>query len=348
MDFNPPAENLHKKIHPLRVVLKVLIFFIVFYVLLISYPDITYFFFRRLMPKHGQFPYYVVYHSDSAKHGFALQNVFDINSLFYSHVISGESKPENQYRIIFIGDSTVYTGKIYPLLARYKCSGKVLSAYNLGYPGVSATKDFMILQEAMKYSPDLIIWSITYTIAGNNEGFLRANPDRFAQMVNTYQLSEAGSSSSLTGKTAFYQSDRVRLETYLILYYSILDPATGGTDAIIHTALNDEAYTLEQGSGSAHGDQLSSILRAFKEMTKNIPVLLINEPRPGVIVNMGPYIQFRKDIVQLSTKERINFLDLGNLVPDQDFVDRIHRNDKGEMLFEKAVTPVIKALACGH
>ena len=83
-------------------------------------------------------------------------------------------------------------------------------------------------------------------------------------------------------------------------------------------------------------------------MTKNIPVLLINEPRPGVIVNMGPYIQFRKDIVQLSTKERINFLDLGNLVPDQDFVDRIHRNDKGEMLFEKAVTPVIKALACGH
>ena len=104
MDISLSAENLPKKIRPLRVLLKALIFFFVSYVLLISFPDLTYLLFKQLMPKFDKFPYYVVYPSDSAKHGFDLQNVFDINSLLYSHVISSGEKPKNQYRIMFIGD----------------------------------------------------------------------------------------------------------------------------------------------------------------------------------------------------------------------------------------------------
>jgi hypothetical protein len=345
MDNYSNSDNLNHRVKPFRVILKALILFIVFYVLLTSFPDITYPLFRRFMPKLDKFPFYVVYPKASAQHEFTLQNVFNINNLLYSHVISWEGKPANQYRIIFIGDSTVYFSKIYPMITGIECDGKILRAYNLGYPGVSATKDLMILQEAMKYSPDLIVWSVTFSYADNNEEFLRANPDRFTQLVNTYQLSRAGYNSSQKGKTIFYQSDGVRNETYLILYYLILDPATGGQNSIFQTALND---AITQVVVPVHGDQLLSILQAFKEMTKGTPVLLINEPRPSVIVNLTQYSQFRKDILYQSSKERIDFLDLWNLVPNQGFVDHVHRNDEGEILFEKAVIPAITAIACGQ
>jgi len=342
------AKNLRKKIHPLRVLLKALIFFFVFYVLLISFPGPSYFLFKQLMPKFDKFPVNVVYYSNSTKHGFNVLNVFDINSLLYSHAISSGAKPKNQYRIIFIGDSTVYFGKIYSMLNGYKCGGKFLRAYNLGYPGVAATKDLMILQEAMKYSPNLIVWSVTFSIVEDNVAFLRANPDRFLQLANTYNLSKASYNSFLKRKPVFNQSGNMRLDTYLILYYSILRPATGDQNYIIQTALNDEAGPTEQVVAPGREDHLLSILRAFKEMTEGIPVLLINEPRPSVIVNLDQYKQFRKDILPLSGKERIDFLDLWNLVPDRDFIDHVHRNDEGETLYGKAVIPAITEIACGQ
>ena len=234
------------------------------------------------------------------------------------------------------------------MLNGHKCGGKFLRAYNLGYPGVAATKDFMILQEAMKYSPNLVVWSVTFSIVNDNEAFLRANPDRFLQLANAYDLSKASYNSFLKRKPVFYQSGNMRLDTYLILYYSILDPATGDQNDIIQTAINDEAGPTPPVVAPGREDQLLPILQAFKEMTEGIPVLLINEPRPNVIVNLDQYKQFRKEILLLSGKERIDFLDLWNLVPDRDFIDHVHRNDDGEMLYGKAVVPAITEIACGQ
>ena len=63
-------------------------------------------------------------------------------------------------------------------------------AYDLGYYGASATKDLMILQEAMKYSPDLIVWSVTdRTLSNEPKDFAMANSADLAELINTYGLS---------------------------------------------------------------------------------------------------------------------------------------------------------------
>ena len=102
-----------------------------------------------------------------AKNGFGVENVFDVNVLFNTHIISYEQKPTNQYRVVFIGDSTVRDSTIYPLVDRQGCGVKNLHAYDLGYYGTSATKDLMILENAMRYSPDLIVWSVTSRTLSN-------------------------------------------------------------------------------------------------------------------------------------------------------------------------------------
>ncbi len=98
--------------------------------------------------------------------------MFDVNVLFKTHIISYEKKPSYQYRVVFIGDSTVRDGTIYPVVDQQGCGEKVLHAYDLGYYGTSATKDLLILQEAMRYSPDLILWSVTSkTFSNEPTGF---------------------------------------------------------------------------------------------------------------------------------------------------------------------------------
>jgi hypothetical protein len=348
MKGSPPPGNLQRKILPLRLLLKALILFVIFSTLLSLYPDMNYDWFRVFMPKLEKFPYYVVYHNDSANHGFDLQNVFDIKSLLDSHVISAEIKPENQYRIIFIGDSTTYFGNIYPIVNQITCGSKNLRAYNLGYPGVSATKDFMILQEAMKYSPDLVVWSVTYSIEDNNQGFIQANPGQYKQLTNNYHLPVTGSTSALNWKTAFFQSDKLRLETYLLMNYSILAAATGDQSKIIQTALRDDVDSTQQAVVIAGhgGDAFLPIIQAFKKISRGVPILLINEPRPNVITTLSQYLQFGKRISSLTSINHIPFLDIGNLVPDKDFVDRVHRNKEGERLFDQAVIPAILKFAC--
>ncbi len=67
-----------------------------------------------------------------------------------------------------------------------------MRAYNLGYPTISVTKDLMVLQQAMDYSPDQVIWMTTL------EGMLRAeqlrspilanNPERARDLIARYGL----------------------------------------------------------------------------------------------------------------------------------------------------------------
>ena len=66
-----------------------------------------------------------------------------------------------------------------------------------------------------------------------------------------------------------------------------------------------------------------------------------------MVVTQTDYLQYRQELLRLNGEQHWIFLDLWNLVPDKDFIDKIHRNADGETLFDKAVMPAILKIACG-
>lgn len=92
----------------------------------------------------------------------------NLSWLFRTHEISGEKK-NHEFRIIVLGDSSIWGALLPPdetitaHLNRYHLSfcSKQAHFYNLAHPNPALIKDLMILDYAMQYDPDYIIWFVT-------------------------------------------------------------------------------------------------------------------------------------------------------------------------------------------
>lgn len=102
----------------------------------------------------------------------------NLAGLFASHRVAAP-KAEDEYRVLFFGDSATWGWLLEPedtLTGHINAAGYTLDdgrrvcAYNLGYPIMSLTKDLMLLDYAMRYEPDMIVWPVTL------ESFPRARP----------------------------------------------------------------------------------------------------------------------------------------------------------------------------
>src|SRR5437016_1030565 len=80
-------------------------------------------------------------------------SLFQLDAMFASHAVA-QPKPANEYRVLLIGDSSVWGLLLKPdqtLAAQINAAhyttpdGRAVRAYNLGYPILSLTKDLLIL-----------------------------------------------------------------------------------------------------------------------------------------------------------------------------------------------------------
>src|SRR5215204_4066609 len=122
-------------------------------------------------------------------------SLFDLDAMFASHVLAGTEKAKDEYRVLLIGDSSVWGTLLTPEQAlagqlnsrAIAACGKTVHAYNLGYPTISLTKDLMILDQAKSYDPDLIIWLTTLEASPNDKQFsspiVSNNPERIEQLI---------------------------------------------------------------------------------------------------------------------------------------------------------------------
>src|SRR3989304_1910003 len=125
-------------------------------------------------------------------------SLFDLDAMFASHVIHGKVKADDEFRVILIGDSSVWGTLLTPEetlagqlnAANLSACGKNIRAYNLGYPTISLTKDVMLLSYGMEYDPDLILWMTTLEafpigkqtaspLVANNEETLHRLADKY-------------------------------------------------------------------------------------------------------------------------------------------------------------------------
>src|SRR5687768_9477566 len=127
-------------------------------------------------------------------------SLFDLDAMFASHVLAGTEKRPDEYRVLLIGDSSVWGTLLTPeqtLAGQLNQSaisacGKTVRAYNLGYPTISLMKDLMILDRAKQYQPDMIIWLTTLEAFPKDKQLtspiVANNAERIQGLITNYQL----------------------------------------------------------------------------------------------------------------------------------------------------------------
>src|SRR5574341_1393769 len=131
-------------------------------------------------------------------------SLFDLDAMFASHILSGTEKTPDEYRVLLIGDSSVWGTLLNPeqTLAGQLNAGQIIACgkqvhtYNLGYPTISLMKDLMILDQAKQYQPDMIIWLTTLEAFPKDKQLsspiVANNAERVRQLITNYQSRRVG------------------------------------------------------------------------------------------------------------------------------------------------------------
>jgi hypothetical protein len=357
----------------LRVVIKSLLVFIVANLLFaISDPlpvigQIS--IYNWLVPGRDRLPYW----ENNESYNLGLNS---LEAMFSSHKIS-QAKRSDEYRVIVIGDSSVWgvllansdtlTGNLNK--THIKVGDKRLIAYNIGHPVMSITKDLMLLEYVLNYQPDLIVWSVTLEalpypkqleapLAQNNAIRIRSLISRFNLKLDPHDSRFVD--LNFWGRTIVGQrrplADWWRLQLYGI------DWAATGIDQVngdYKPRSNDlEADVTWQGFTQDKPFQASDIafdvLEAGHKLKGNIPMIVINEPtfiadglnsdiRYNFWYPKWAFDHYRDLIAEKAKSENWNYIDLWDSIASEDFTDSpVHQTPHGSQqlsaLVSKAIT----------
>jgi hypothetical protein len=317
---------------------------------------------------------------EDSEHSYNV-SIFNLNAMFASHVINGTQKKPDEYRVLVLGDSSVWGILLHPdetlsgIINESHLSqcGLKIKAYNIAYPTISITKDLILLDYAMRYRPDLIIWPITLEAFPSDKQLsspiVANNATLMKELIRTYNLplnfsDPAFDKQSLFDKTLLGQR-RNLADLFRLQMYGFMWTATG-IDQVYPSNYQKAQIDLDPDT-SFHDFQqqiLSENQLAFSELeagmvaARNIPVLLINEP---ILISDGKnsdlrydfyyphwaYDQYRNIMVEKSLNEGWNYLDLWDLVPEDMFTNSaIHLSSNGEFLFAQKVIEFMTNLPC--
>ena len=334
-------------------------------------------------PKMGQFSAYNVIFPGRERLPFGENSaesynlsLFDLNAMFTSHVISGVPKNDNEFRVVLIGDSSVWGTLLKPqeTLAGQLNSAKIsacrknVRVYNLGYPTISLTKDVLMLSYGMKYEPDLVIWlttleafpvekQISSPIVANNQETLNSLQNRYGLEFDPNDPAFLKHSSWIIGNRRAL-ADIIRLQIYGVMW------AATGIDQVYPTDYERAQTDLEADEKfhEAQPPMLDAKSLAMNALVTGIrvigdtPVMIVNEPmlissgensniRYNFFYPRWAYNQYRDMMAELSQKNNWNYIDLWDLVPANEFTNSaIHLTPTGESLLAEKLVPVIMAI----
>jgi hypothetical protein len=330
--------------------------------------------YNRLFPGRERLPF-----GESPELSYNL-GLDDLEAMFASHRISSEPSRPEEYRILVLGDSSVWGALLHPeetLAARLgdlvpSVCGKRTRVYNLGYPTLSLTKDLMILDRAMRYMPDLILWPITL------EAFVRANQLASPVVVGNPVVARdvlvrSGLSSqgvlpptlpSFWARTLIGRrralADLVRLQLYGVMWAATgIDQAYPKTYPAAQIDFEADLSFHEEAASPLDETRLAfELLDAAVRIAGQVPVLVVNEP---ILISRGnnsqlrynfyyprwAFDQYRGLIQQRALTAQWEYMDLWNLVPADDFTNTaIHLTPHGESMLAQSMARAILARGC--
>lgn len=360
-----------------NVIWKALLLFLIFNLLFAAFPiELSWVSaYNTLLPGRKRFPF-----GENPQQAYNL-SLYDLEAMFASHELAAP-KAEDEFRVILLGDSSTWgtllrpeqtlAGRLEEMLNPSDCAGREVRVYNLGYPTLSLTKDLMILDRALDFDPDLVVWLVTLEsfpqdvqttspIVANNAGRVR-------RLVERYDLSldVPCDCPSLWDQTIVGQR-RALADWFRLQFYGVMWAATR-IDQFYPPTYNPAARDLEPDE-TFHGwqppdlpanglalDVLAAGVRAVQ--TEGLPVILVNEP---ILVSRGEnseirynfyyprwaYDQYRQILDGISRGLGWAYLDLWDLVPEAEFTNSaIHRTPAGEQAVADALFPEIRSLVC--
>lgn len=282
-----------------HVVLKATALFLVLNVLYIALDPLPTLsrltFYNVLIPGRERLPF--SQNSDDA-YSISIQR---IEGMFAAHVIQ-ESKGDDEFRVVLIGDSSVWGWLLEPDETLSAClnaqdhrtnDGRRVVVYNLGYPVLSAFKDIMILEEGLKYDPDAVVWLFTMQslldFEQQRHPITSNNPDRALALIDTYDLNL--DRDVFTNQENLLQRSIVgdRRELADLLRHQLYGMAwlitrIDHTNPIFYQARADNLQPHEgllRESGDTTELNLAwDVVRAGLQLTAEagVPLLMVNEP----------------------------------------------------------------------
>ena len=308
-------------------------------------------------------------------------SLYNLDAMFASHAIASVNKPLDEYQVLIIGDSSVWgyllrsenTLSGYINAANLKVSdGRTVRAYNLGYPTLSLAKDLLILNYAIRYQPDLIIWLVTLesfpTSTQLDSPILQNNPSLMQDLIAAYSLHlnlhdprfviPSYWDLTMVGERRDL-ADIFRLQLYGVMW------AATGIDQYYPESYEppQENQDLDQ---TFHGlvppyldkaDLSLDILSAGINMAGNIPILYVNEPiyishgensdiRYNFFYPDWAYNQYRQIFAQKCQIENWHCLDEWDLVPPNEFTNSaIHMSPFGTQTLASELENAILSLS---
>ena len=297
-------------------------------------------------------------------------SLYNLDAMFASLSLNAAPKAPDEYRILVIGDSSVWGTLLRPPetlsgqlnAAGLTCGGRPTRVFNLGYPTLSVTKDLMILQEALqRYQPDRILWLVTLESLPRElqlgSPLLANNAARASNLIRTYKLALAEGSDPALVVPSFWDrtlvgarrplADLIRLQLYGTQW------GATGIDQV-YPAQYDPAQRDLSSDVSFHGrpgptlDPASlslDVLTAGVKLSGAVPVTFVNEP---ILISAGKnsslrynfyyprwaYDQYRTQLADVAQSSAWHYLDLWDAVDQKEFTNSaIHLTPAGEKLF---------------
>lgn len=304
-------------------------------------------------------------------------SLYNVDAMFESHVLAGTEKARDKYRVLLIGDSSVWGTLLTPeeTLAgllnanRFNACGRMIDVYNLGYPTISLTKDLMLLDEALRHQPDMVVVLTTLEAFPRGRQFesplVANNAERVRELIFKYELNASPDDPALAQPSKWDQTfvsqrraiaDLFRLQVYGALW------ASTGVDQVYpeeyeraQTDLdpNTEYHGLTQPSELREAlaiDVLDAIMNAAA-----VPTVLVNEPmlisggansdiRYNFFYPRWAYDEYRRAMSEYASSQNKPYLDLWDLVPAGEFTNSaIHLTPYGESLLADEIAKAIRA-----
>lgn len=366
--------NPHTSIRLFPLLLKATLLFVLLnfaFILASGFPIGKLSLYNKVFPGRERFPF------GENQRGYNL-SLFNLDAMFAAHALVGAPKADDELRVLLIGDSSVWGTLLTPeqnLAGQLNSQsitacGKTVRAYNLGYPYISLLQELMILDKALQYQPDMIVWLTTLESFPRDKQLtapLVANsPERVKELITKYRLPLDPNDPAVNHPTARDQTlinrrkeiaDLIRLQVYGAMW------ASTGVDqfypetyepAQLDYEKNDEFHGIKPAE-TLQGKLSLDILDAGMNAA-GAPTLLVNEP---ILVSNGvnsdirynffyprwAFDEYRAALAEHASAQGYPYLDLWNLVPMTEFTNSgVHLTPFGESLLAEQVGASIQNL----
>ena len=303
-----------------------------------------------------------------------------LSAMFASHELHAENNNPREFKVILIGDSSVWG---YLLTPQQSLSGQLNQAglhladgrpvhfYNLGYPTISLTKDLLILRQALGYQPDLVIWLTTLEAFPIEEQLsspiLQNNPSMVRQLIHELDL-PLDVNDPRFKRTTFWSetilgrrralADLLRLQMVGVLW------AATGVDQFYPPSFEppqrdlaaDDTFST-QAPPALKLDQLAlPLLQAGVTLAGKTPLLIVNEPiyisagqnsdiRYNFFYPRWAFDEYRQVMQTASQEHGWAYLDAWDTIHAQEFTNSaIHLSPAGTAMLAEAIVEKLKEM----